>query len=98
MSNHCSQSQVAFNNNPNACAIRTATHSTVKYLQVYEVRRAGGHRALAWIGGSLPLEVPIDGAPLHEIVPRSAHRTDNGFIVLKRDYKSMTRLFCKSLE
>jgi hypothetical protein len=30
-----------------------------------------GHLAFARIGGSLSLEVPIDGAALHEIAPRS---------------------------
>jgi len=41
MSYHCSQSQVGFNDNPNACVIRTVAYLTVKYLLVHEVRRAG---------------------------------------------------------
>lgn len=51
---HRSQSQVGFSNNPSACASCTATHPAVKYLLMYEVRRAG-HRALARVSGSLPL-------------------------------------------
>jgi hypothetical protein len=39
--------------------------------------------SLARIGGSLPLEVLIDGVALHEIAPRSAHRADNDFLVLE---------------
>ena len=39
-----------------------------------------GHRALARIGGSLPLEVPIDGAALYEIAPRNALRADDDFL------------------
>jgi hypothetical protein len=54
--------------------------------------------ALARIGGSLPLEVPIDGAVLHEIAPRSAYRADNNFLVLEGGCEGKIMLFCKNLE
>jgi hypothetical protein len=57
-----------------------------------------GYLALARIGGSLPLEVPIDGAALHEIAPRSAHRANDDFLVLEGCCKGRIRLFYKNLE
>ncbi|KAF2463152.1 uncharacterized protein BDR25DRAFT_363060 [Lindgomyces ingoldianus] len=112
MSYHCSQSQVGFEDNPNACATRTATYLTIKYptatqsghleehqklpslhgnistttLKFWSVARLGGWpdrvaNTLARISGSLPLEVPIDRAALHETARRSAHRADDDFMV-----------------
>ena len=57
-----------------------------------------GHLALAWIGGSLPLEVPIDGAALHEIAPCSARRADDDFLVLEGGCEGRIRLFYKNSE
>ena len=54
------------------------------------------HRALAGIGGSLPLEVPIDRAALHENAPRSAHRANNSFLILEGGRKGRIRLFSKA--
>jgi hypothetical protein len=42
------------------------------------------HLALARIGNSLPLEIPIDMAALHEIVPCSAHRAGYNFLALEK--------------
>ena len=56
------------------------------------------HLALARIGGSLPLEVPIDAVALHEIAPRSAHRADDDFLALEGDYEGRIRLFYENLE
>jgi hypothetical protein len=57
-----------------------------------------GHLALARISSSLPLEVLIDGAALHEIAPRSAHRANDNFLVLKEGRESRIRLFYQNLE
>jgi hypothetical protein len=57
-----------------------------------------GHLALAQIGGSLPLEVPINGAVLHKIAPRSAHRAGDKFLVLKEGCAARIRLFYKISE
>ena len=57
-----------------------------------------GHRALARIGDSLPLEVPIDVATLHEIALRSAHRADNDFLALEGGSKAQIRLFYENLD
>jgi hypothetical protein len=42
------------------------------------------HLALARIGCSLPLEVPIDMAARHESARDSAHRADEGSLALGR--------------
>jgi hypothetical protein len=55
-----------------------------------------GYLLLGRIGGSLPLEVLIDGAALHEIVSRSAHRADNDFLVLEGGYTARMNLFYKN--
>lgn len=55
---------------PSACAIRTATINTGSCIRI----AMRGHLALARIGDSFPLEVPIDVAALHEI-------TDHGALV-----------------
>jgi hypothetical protein len=57
-----------------------------------------GHISLARISGSLPLEVPIDGAALHEMAPRSAHRADNDFLVSDGGCEGRIRLFYKNSE
>ena len=57
-----------------------------------------GHLALARIGDSLPLEVPIDMAALHEIAPCSAHRADDDFLASERDSRARTRPFFKNME
>jgi hypothetical protein len=49
------------------------------------------HLALAHIGSSLPLEVPIDRAALHKIAPRSAHRADDDFLVLEGGFTARIR-------
>ena len=54
-----------------------------------------GHRALAWVSGSLPLEVLIDEAALHEIALRSAHRADDDFLILGGGRKSRIMLIYK---
>jgi hypothetical protein len=57
-----------------------------------------GRLALARIGGSLPLEVPIDGAALHAIAPRNAHRADNDFLVLEGGCAARINVFYKISE
>lgn len=57
-----------------------------------------GYRALARIGDSLPLEVPFNGAALHEIAPRNAHRADDDFLISEGGYKGRIRLFYKNSE
>lgn len=57
-----------------------------------------GHLTLARIGGSLPLEVPIDGAALHETAPRSAHRADDDFLVSEGGCEGRIWLFYKNSE
>jgi hypothetical protein len=57
-----------------------------------------GYLALARISSSLLLEVLIDGAALHEIAPRSAHRANDDFLVLEESCESRIRLFYKNLE
>jgi hypothetical protein len=57
-----------------------------------------GHISLARISGSLPLEVPIDGAALHEMAPRSAHRADNDLLLLEGGYTASMNLFYKKSE
>ena len=42
-----------------------------------------GHLALARIGDSLPLEVPIDVGTLHEFARDSAHKADDDFLALE---------------
>jgi hypothetical protein len=39
------------------------------------------YRTLVRIRDLLPLEVPINGAALHEIAPRRVHRANNNFLV-----------------
>jgi hypothetical protein len=57
-----------------------------------------GHLALARIGDSLPLEVPIDAAALHEIAPGSAHRADDAFPASEGGSRVRTRPFYENLE
>jgi len=57
-----------------------------------------GHLALAWIGSSLLLEVPIDGAALHETAHRSAPRANNDFLVSERGCECRISLFRQILE
>ena len=55
------------------------------------------HLALARIGSSLPLEVPIDGAALHKIAPRSTRRADDDFVLSEGVFRNTIRLFYKNL-
>lgn len=57
-----------------------------------------GHLTLARIGGSLPLEVPIDGAALHKIAPRSAHRADDDFLASEGGSEARIKLFYENLD
>lgn len=54
-----------------------------------------GRRALASIGGSLPLEVPVGGAALHEVAPRSVYRADDDLTVLQGGFEGRMKLFYK---
>lgn len=42
-----------------------------------------GQLALAMISDSLPLEVPIGVAILHEVAPRGAHKVGDDFLLLE---------------
>lgn len=57
-----------------------------------------GRLALARIGSSLPLEVPVDGVALHRTAPRSTHRADDNFPVPEEGYEDRIRLFYEDSE
>jgi hypothetical protein len=50
------------------------------------------------VGDSLPLEVPIDTAALHEIAPGSAHRANDDFLVSEGGCEGRVSLLYKNLE
>lgn len=75
-----------------ALVIRTATNLFRK-LPAHDEVDMRSHLALARVGDSLPLEVPIDAAALHEITPRSAHRADDDFLDSEGGSGARTRLF-----
>jgi hypothetical protein len=54
--------------------------------------------ALARVGDSLPLEVLIDAAALHEIAPRCVHRADDDFPASEGGSRVWTGLFYNNLE
>jgi len=62
-----------------------------------ESGNAGRKDRLAWIGDSLPLEVLINEAVLHQIAPRRTHRADY-IRVLEGGYEGRVKLFYKDLE
>ena len=57
-----------------------------------------GHLALARIGDSLPLEVPIDVAALHEIASGSARRADDDLLASEGGSRVRTEPFYENLE
>ena len=56
------------------------------------------HLALARIGDSLPLEVPIDVAALHEFARDSAHKANDGFQAPEGGFEARIRQFYKNSE
>lgn len=56
------------------------------------------HLALARIGVSLPLGVPIDVATLHKFARNSAHKADDDFRASEGGSEAWTRLFYENLE
>jgi hypothetical protein len=82
---------------PSACAIRTAAYLTVKYPRRYDVRGAG-HLRLARIGDSLPLEVPIGIATLHQFPRDSAHKAEDDLQASEQGFRASTRPFYESPE
>ncbi|KAF2174599.1 hypothetical protein K469DRAFT_681073 [Zopfia rhizophila CBS 207.26] len=56
------------------------------------------HLALAWISGSLPLEVPHGEATLHKFARDSAHKAYDDFRASEGGSKARIRLFYESLE
>jgi len=57
-----------------------------------------GHFALARIRVSLPLEVPVDMAALHEFARDSAHKGDDDFRALEGGFEAKIRLFYENSE
>ncbi|XTI89134.1 hypothetical protein V2W45_1400510 [Cenococcum geophilum] len=56
------------------------------------------HLALARICGSLPLEIPIDMAALHDFARDSAHKADVGFRAPEGGFEARIRLFYENSE